>query len=86
MRRTINLRALAILAAVVAVTAVSVHFVHGFQVNRHADTLLELATQAEADAATLVEHAGIVLDATKLGPSAGLRRLSPPPWAAEWAV
>ncbi|MGH7171693.1 MAG: hypothetical protein ACRELG_15560, partial [Gemmataceae bacterium] len=48
-RRTVNLRAVLILAAGAIVFGVTVHFVHGFQVKRNARDLLEQAGQMEQE-------------------------------------
>jgi tetratricopeptide (TPR) repeat protein len=58
MKRTVNLKAVLVIAAVAASLAVGAHLVHGFQVKRNAHGLFERALQAEREGepAQAVEH------------------------------
>src|SRR5262249_17739532 len=50
MKRTINFKAIAILAVIVLGSGMSVHFIHAYQVQCHSRELLELAGAAQRDA------------------------------------
>jgi Tfp pilus assembly protein PilF len=56
MRRKLNLLALGVLTALAAVTAVSVHLCHDWQVSRHANLFLTLADKAADDPKLAREH------------------------------
>ncbi len=68
MNRTVNLKAVAILAAIATTSGVAVHFAHGYQVKRFGRDVIEQAAQAErdgqpADAAKCLEqYLGFVPD------------------------
>ncbi len=49
MRRTVNLKAIAILAATTASVVVAAHVVHGIQMKRNSGELLVRADRAEMD-------------------------------------
>jgi tetratricopeptide (TPR) repeat protein len=49
MNRTVNFKAVAILTVMIAMSGVTVHFVHGYQVKRNSRELIEQASRAERD-------------------------------------
>jgi cellulose synthase operon protein C len=65
MQRTVNFKAVAILTLFVALSGVTVHFMHGYQLTRHSRELIEQANRAERDgqsdeaAGYLAEYLGL---------------------------
>jgi hypothetical protein len=48
-RRTLDIRVLTVFLVLTCLLGVGTHFLHGYQVNRNAEALLEQANRAEAD-------------------------------------